>query len=229
MDNKKRNIIIAVSVSVVVAVLAVIAGIRIFGGFKPERYVSAVLSQTMKGEVGAVTRMTKGLTEDEAQIQYEIVVTGFMNNVILSDVSLSDTQKAECLEICKKIFKDMKYEVKDSEKAGDGVYRVSVQIQSSDVLQKMKTLLEAETERIYAKMEAAEYQGTLAEIEKQMKKEYADSVPSILKKAYETMEYQTAETVVLTVKKGDNGLYGVDGAELNDFIVKILGLTTNQD
>lgn len=229
MDNKKRNIIIAISVSVVIVALAVIAGIRIFGGFKPERYVNAVLSQTMKGEVGAVTRMTKGLSEEEAQVQYEIVVTAFMNNVILSDVSLDDAKKAECLETCKKIFKDMKYEVKDSKKVSDGVYRVSVQIQSSDVLQKMKTLLEAETDRIYTKMEAAEYQGTLEEIEKQMKKEYADSVPKSLKKAYETMEYQAAETVVLTVKKGDNGLYGVDSAELNGFIVKILGLTTNQD
>ena len=229
MDNKKRNIIIAISVSIVIVALAVIAGIRIFGGFKPERYVNAVLSQTMKGEVGAVTRMTKGLSADEAQVQYEIVVTSFMNNVILSEVSLSDEQKADCLETCKKIFRDMKYEVKSSKKVGDGAYRVSVEIQSADVLQKMKTLLSAETDRIYAKMEAAEYQGTLEEIEQQMKKEYADSVPAILKTAYETMEYKEAETIVLNVKKGENGLYGIDSAELNDFIVKILGLTTNQD
>ena len=202
MNYKKRNLIIGASLAVVIVVLAVIAGVRIFGGFKPERYVNAVLSQTMKGEVGAVTRMTKGLSEDEAQVQYEIVVTSFLNNVILSEVSLDDEKKAECLETCKKIFYDMKYKVTDSKKVGDGVYKVTVQIQASDVMGKMKTLLEAETDRIYAKMEAAEYQGTLEEIEQQMQKEYADSVPGILKTAYETMEYGKAEKVTFTVRKG---------------------------
>ena len=66
-------------------------------------------------------------------------------------------------------------------------------------------------------------------INQQMQAEYATNLASMLKEANETMEFGDEESIVLSVKKGENGLYVIDGTQIGQFLLKIMGLGENQD
>jgi len=230
MDKKKKNILI-ISIIGVVFVLAVgLACFSLFRGFSAKKYVTAVLEQHTEGNVGAIVGMTKGLTEDAAKAQYEQTMEGFLNNVIDADsLPLDEEQKKECLDACKAIFKELNYSVGEEKKINGNEYQVTVKYKASDVLVKLKAILEAETARLNAKVEAGEYRGSMEEIDTLMKTEYAVNLASMLKKAAEQMEDGESGTITVIVKKGENGLYSMSGAQISEFLAKIMGLNEKQD
>ena len=75
---------------------------------------------------------------------------------------------------------------------------------------------------MYEKADRGEgYRGTTEEIDKQMREELAEKLPKMLKEAYKKMEFGKTETMTVTVKKDENGLYKAD---IGQFIIKIMDL-----
>ena len=87
-----------------------------------------------------------------------------------------------------------------------------------DVIQKLQALAKKENELAKEKVNKGEYRGAKAEIDAQMRKEFAKKLPEMLEEAYQTMENGKQETMTLTVKKGENGLYTVD---IGKFLIKL--------
>jgi small nuclear ribonucleoprotein (snRNP)-like protein len=230
MDKKKKNIIIISIIGVVFVAALGLVGMKVFQGFSAKKYVDAVLDQNVNGEVGSIVGMTKGLTEDAAKKQYEQTVEGFLNNVVAAEsLPLDEEQKKACMDACKDIFAELNYRVVDEKKVDDKEYEVTVQIKVSDVIAKLKTLLEAETERINTKVENGEYRGTMEEIDAQMKADYAVKLADVLKEAAKTMKDGESKTVVVTVKKGENGLYNIEGSQISEILTKMMGLSKKED
>ena len=230
MDKKKKNIIIISIIGVVFVAALGLVGMKVFQGFSAKKYVDAVLDQNVNGEVGSIVGMTKGLTEDAAKKQYEQTVEGFLNNVVAAEsLPLDEEQKKACLDACKDIFAELSYRVVDEKKVNDKEYEVTVQIKVSDVIEKLKTLLEAETARINTKVENGEYRGTMEEIDAQMKADYAVNLAKVLKEAAKTMKDGESQTVVVTVKKGENGLYNIEGSQISEILTKMMGLSKKED
>ena len=229
MDAKKRNIIIGATAGAVILVLAVIACFGIFRGFDAQHYVDVVLDQNLKGDVKSAVQTTKGLTEEQAKEQYESTVESFVANIVASGLTLSEEEQKQCVEISKKIFSDMKYEVQEAEKVSDDEYKVPVKYQVSDVMVKLQALAQDEKAKVEEKVQKGEFRGSGEELEAQMQAEFAKNLPTMLQTAHETMEFGKEETMVLKVTKNENGLYVLDGTQTSQFIAKIMGLTVNQD
>lgn len=231
MEKKKKTILIATIIGIVFAGAVGLACVSIFGGFSAKKYVDAVLDQVVKGDVSAVVGMTKGLTEDAAKKQHEQTVEGFLNNVIdAGSLPLDEEQKKECVKACKKIFGELNYQVTSEKKKGSDEYEVTVKFKVSNVIATLKTLLEAENARINEKVENGEYRGmSMEEIDTQMKAEYAANLAKILEEAAKTMKDGESQTMTMTVKKGKNGLYVLEGAQISQFLSKIMGLSEKQD
>ncbi len=224
--NKKKTIIITICIGVTFVALSVLVCFRLFGGFNAKEYVNAVCMQMLKGDTEGAVKMTRGLSEEDAKKQQKEMLEHFVDNMIASGLSLEQEEKEKCVKTAEKIFSDFEYEVTDSKKVKDGEYQVTIQYKSSDVIQKLQALAKKENELAKEKVNKGEYRGTKAEIDAQMRKEFAKKLPEMLDEAYQTMENGKQETMALTVKKGENGLYTVD---IGKFLIKIMGLTAKQD
>lgn len=223
MNAKQKKMLIGVAAIVIVVAMVVVAGCGIFRGFNAEQYVSVVLAQNLKGEVKSAVKMTKGLTEEEAKQQYEATISSFVKSMTPTGLELTKEQEKKSVETAKKIFDAMKYEVQEAEKISDDEYKVPVKYQPTDVFAKLQSLAEKESVRLTEKMQKGEYRGTTEEINKKMQDEFASNFPTMLEEAYKTMEYKEEQTMDLVVKKGESGLYILDGTQTSEFIKKIIG------
>lgn len=228
-DAKKKIWIIAAVVVVVIGVLGTFACLGIFRGFDANGYVSAILNQTMKGDVEEAQRITDGATEATLRAQYEEGIASFVKNSILNGVEANDDIQAKYVETCKKVFADMKFKVGNAEKISKNEYHVPVTYQSSDVFVKYMAAIEGERTRLKEKAENGEYRGTLEEIYAKMGEELLNNSHTCFEKAYETMEFAKEETIVFKVKKGESGLFEIEETQITAFLVKILGLDEIQD
>ena len=226
MKNKKMSVAVIIGAVVVSLGLLVVVCFRLFGGFDAGKYVSAVCEQILEGDVEAAIKMTRGLTKEKAQEQHEEMVQNFVNNVIASGLTLEKEEQEACVEITKQIFSSLKYEVEKTEKVSDEEFRVTIRYQETNVIEKLQALAKEESAKASQKANKGEYEGTVEEINEQIQKEFAEKLPSMLEEAYETMTFGEEKTMVLTVKKNEKGLYSAD---ISEFIVKMMGLTTKQD
>ena len=230
MKNQKWNRVIVIFLVVVTLGFGIFAYLGMFREFDASGYVNAVLSQRMKGNVQLITDMTKDLTKEQANAEYERLITDTVEKVFCVGVTMQDEQKQQCAEVTKKIFASMKYKVGEAEKKGKDEYAVTVTFQPVDIIDKLKALLEEELKLANEKVEKGEaYRGTEEEMLMQINGEIALKYPQLLDSAYQSMSYQDELTMVFTIKKGENGLYVVDGAQIGEFVTKIMGLNANQD
>ena len=124
----------------------------------------------------------------------------------------------------------MKYEVREAEKINNGEFHVEVRYQPVDIFQTFIKSVNAESERLKEKADKGEgYRGTIDEINAQMKEEFLNNSCKLFEEAYSTMEFGKEKTVVLSVVKGDDGLYELKNAEIAQFLQKILGIDEIQD
>ena len=226
MEKKKLNVVVTIGVIVVSIGLLTLVCYRLFGGFHASKYVSAICSQILEGNVDSAIKMTRGLTEEKAIEQHEEMVENFVDNVIASGLDLEKNEKDACVETTKKIFANLKYEVEKEEKISDNEYRVTIRYQETDVIAKLQALAKEESALANKKVNKGEYEGTVEEINKQIQKEFAEKLPSMLDEAYQTMAFGKEKTMVLVVVKNENGLYSVD---ISEFIVKMMGLSVKED
>lgn len=232
MENKKKNITIGVIVSVVVVLFIVFGTLACFGIFREfnaQRYVSAVLDQTLKGDVEDAVEMIDGATEEALYTQYEAGITSFVKNSLTSGTELTTELEKRYTELCKKVFASMKYEVQEAEKISDEEFQVPVKYQPSDILQKFIASVTAESQRLNEKVENGEYRGTLEEINTQMKEEFMNNSCDLFEEAYNSMEFGEEQTIVLKVIKGENDLYELEESAITEFLVKILSLDAKED
>lgn len=231
MNLKNKKVIIAgIVAGVVIVTFGALACAGVFRGFDAQRYVKAVLDQTLKGEVKAAVSVMDGVTEKELETQYEAGITSFVESSFLNGIEASEKVQKTYQDHCKKIFAGMKYEVGEAEKTGEDSFCVPVTYQPSDVYTKFKASVAQEGQKLTAKMENSEYEGeTIEEIQTQMYAELLSNSCTLLEEAYNTMEFWKKETMEFTVKKGANGLYKVDETQIAEFITKIMGLDAIQD
>lgn len=226
MDTKKRNVIIgAGAVAVLILVIGLLSAFGVFRRFNPEGYVKAVLDLSLKGEVKAASQLMAGTTEDKLYEQYEAGITSFVKNSITSGAELDEDLQKQYVELCKKVFGAMKYEVKEAKDAENGGYEVTVSYKPANVFLNFITKISEENARLKEKVDNGEdYRGTLEEINSQMQKDFFTNAYTLFEECYETIEYGEEETYVFTIVKDAEGLYDLDEAQISEFITKILNL-----
>jgi len=225
MDTKKRNMIIgAGAAAVVIIAIGLLAAFGVFRGFNPEGYVKAVLDQSLKGEVRVASQLMEGTTEDQLLKQYEAGITSFVKNSITSGVELEDELQGKYVELCKKVFGAMKYEVKEAKDTKDGGFEVTVSYKPANVFANFITKIGEENVRLTEKVENGEYRGTLEEINSQMQKDFMTNAYTLFEESYGAIEYGEEEAFVFTIVKDAEGMYDLDEAQISEFITKILNL-----
>lgn len=232
MERKKKNVVLGVVISVA-AVLFIVFGtlacLGVFRGFNAQGYVSAILDQTFKGDVKLAAEIMEGTTEEALLAQYEAGIESFTKNTILQGTVVDKELEEKYIDLCKKIFDKMKYNVQEAEEINNNEFHVPVTYQPSNVLQLFVASAASELERIEAKKEKGEYRGTLEEIEAKMKEECLTNWCTMLEDAYDKMEFGEEETVVIKVVKGEDELYKLEESAITQFLVKILSLDEKQD
>lgn len=232
MEGKKKKIIIGIGIGIA-AVLFVVFGtlacLGIFREFDAQRYVGAMLDQTLKGEVETVVEMTSGTTEEALYEQYENGIRSFAKNSLLGGAELDSELEEKYVALCQKIFADMKYSVQEAEKTSEDEFEVPVTYQPSNVLQIFIVSATEETTRMNEKVQKGEYRGTIEEIDAQMRADYLNNCYSLLEEAYNNMEFGEEQTIVLKVVKDENGLYELESSAITEFLTKILSLDEKQD
>ncbi len=225
--KSKKGLIAVVAVFVIVA--GVLVGMALTKDFDAKAYVSVILDQTFCGKVEGATEIIEGVTEEELYQQYEDGVTAFVKNNIISGVEVDAEAEAKFIELGKKIFSSMKYEVTNVEKVSRDEYNVIVGYQPADVFMKYIEYINAESEAIRYKVEAGEYKGTVDEINAQMEKEFLASAYTLLEKASANMEFGETQEMEFIVKVGATELYQLREDELHKLMVKIMRLDEIQD
>lgn len=226
--NIKTESRIALAVVIGIALLVVVL-FGIFRDFDAQGYVEAILSQTFKGEVESVVEMTKETTEEELLAQYEESIRSFMTSNITGGVEMNEEMQQQYVALCKEIFKSAKFEVKAAEKISRKEYKVPVEYQTSDIFQQFNAAVKAEWDRLVQKVDNGEYKGTEEEISAQMQKEFLENTYQLLETANKEANYSEKETLVFTVKKGTSNLYTINDGQVQELVVKIMGLDEIQD
>lgn len=227
---KDKKVIIGASVGAAVLITTIVICSVVFSDFQAQGYVKAILNQTFTGDVQAATKMTEQATEKELYAQYEENINSFVKANVLSGIEVEAELEQKYVDVCKKVFADMKYEVGEEQQADDGAYVVPVTYKPSDVFLKFHAAIEQERQKLYTKVESGEYKGaTQEEINGQMQTEFLNNACTLFGEAYETMEFGEEATMNFTVKKGENGLYQLNGEEIAEFLTKIMRLDENQD
>lgn len=233
MKDKKRKITITVIISFVAVVFIVfgtLACLGVFREFNAYGYVSAILDQTLKGEVKEAAQMMDGTTEEALYTKYEAGVEGFVKNTLLSGREIDAELEDKYVDLCKKIFAKMDYQVGEAEKVTDDEFKVPVYYRPSNVLQLFVTSVDEEIQKINEKKEKGEdYRGTQEEIFSKMEAELSNNLYKALGDAYENMEFGKEQTMIIEVRKGADELYALDETAITEFLVKILGLDEKQD
>ena len=225
MDTKKKNMVIGIgAAAAVIIVIVLLAVLGVFRGFNPEGYVKAVLDQSLKGEVRVASQLMEGTTEDKLYEQYEAGINSFVTNSILSGAQVDDELQGKYVELCKKVFGAMKYEVVEAKDSKDGGYEVTVSYKPANIFNNFITKIGEENARLTEKVENGEYRGTLEEINGQMQKDFLTNAYTLFEECYKGIEYGKEETYVFTIMKDADGMYDLEEAQISEFITKILNL-----
>lgn len=225
MDIKKKTLIVGVGVAAFIVVFSLFAFSDIFRGYDAVGYVQAVLEQKFKGNVEPLVELTEGVTEEELYEQYETEILSYVESNLLSGIAVDEECKGKYVELTKKIFSSMKYEVGESEKISSKEYKVTVTYRATDVISKFTVLLAEEQQRLQEKADNSEYQeGNDAEILLQMQKEFLNNSCTLFEQAYETMEFGEEQAVIFTIQKDKDGLYNMSNEEIMEFVEKITGI-----
>lgn len=228
-SKKKLTIAICVAAVAVITMLAVVA-VGMFRDFDAQKYVRGVLDQTFKGAVEEIMTIVDGSSEEELAKQYEEGVVAFVENNVTAGVEMDEELRGKYIALCKELFASMKYEVKEAEKISKKEYHVPVVYQTPDTFQKFTESLAAESIRLTDKANKGEYDGKNAdEINKQMEEEFLTNAYEFLKTAVAEATYAEEETLVLVVKADENDVFVIEDGQINEFIVKIMGLDEIQD
>lgn len=224
MDIKKKTLIVGIGVAVFVIAFSLFAFTDVFRDYDAKGYVQAVLNQKLKGKPEQLLELTEDSTEEELLGQYETEIVSYVDSTLLNGIEVNEEQKEKYVEVTKKVFAALKYKVGEAEKISSAEYRVPVTYQTTDVISRFATLLGEEQVRLDEKADAGEYRTGDVSIASQMQEEFLNNSCALLEQAYETMEFGEKQTITFTVKRDEDGAYGINNEEIMDFVEKITGI-----
>ena len=228
MSKKTRNILIGIIASIVTIGVGTYIIFSSGQGFDAKGYVSAILDKTLKGETKAAAQILKGTTEESLYAQYDAEITSFVKQII-KGVEMDAETEDKYVELCKKIFASMKYEVQDVKETEDEGYEVIVRYQPSDVFSKFVVAAEEEKTRLEQKVDDCEYRGTIEEISVQMQADLVVNAYSLLEQCYKDMQYGEEKTMIFSIVKDKDGKYSMNAEQISEFVGKIIALDEIQD
>ena len=219
-------------VAAVICVIVVLVGIVCAGllkDFDAAGYVSAILDQRFQGEVASAAEIIEDTDESELMRQYEEGIESFVADHITNGVDVDEELERKFVNLCKEIFRTMKYSVGEAEKISRKEYDVKVEFQPVDIFQQFITAIAVESQQLKDKAENGEYKGTKDEINQQMQTEFLNNSYELLKESYQNMQYGEAETMVFKVESDETNAFSLKEEDISSFITKILGLDEIQD
>ncbi|MEE1314212.1 MAG: hypothetical protein UHS49_00390 [Faecalimonas sp.] len=227
--NKKLLVIAIVVAAVVLLTIAALFTARLTSDFDAQAYTRASLDHTFRGETKELLSIVEGVTEEELKTQYEEGVATFVEKNITSGIAMDAALQDKFYALGKQIFASMKYEVKEAERVNAKEYRVPVEYQAVDVFDDFPEVVSQEYTKVMGKADKGEYQGSRDEIKAYMEMEFLNNCYTALEGMVQQMSYAEPETMVFTVKKGEDGIFALDGTEIYEFIQKIINLGEIQD
>ena len=231
MDKKRKNVVLGIVVSVAVVLLIVfgtLACLGVFRGFNAQGYVSAILDQTIKGNVEVAAEMTEGTTEEALLAQYDAGIESFVKNTLLNKMTIDSELEEKYIALCKKIFAKLDYSVQEAEKVSDDEFHVLVKYRPTNIMNVYVEAVNSEVQRANEKKEKGEYRGTYEEIFAQMTSDTMANAYTALEEAYNNMEFGEEQKVIFNVIKEEDGLYKLEESSITKFLVKILSLDVKQ-
>lgn len=219
-------------IAAIICVIVVLVGIVCVGllkDFDASGYVRAILDQRFQGEVDAAAEIIKDADTSELMKQYEQGIESFTSDHITNGVEVGEELERKYVNLCEEIFSTMKYQVKEAEKVSRKEYNVTVEYEPADVFHQFVAAVSEESEKLMAKAENGEYQGTKEEINAQMQTEFLNNSYELLKQSYQNMQYGEKETMVFHVKSDETNTFSLKEDEISSFITKILRLDEIQD
>ena len=234
MEKEKKTLskkTIGIIIGAVAAVIA-LGTVVVFGmnrDFEADKYVNVILDYTFKGESKGAGEMFDEASLSQMKKQYEDNITAFVEKNITGGIAVDAEMKEKYTALCKDIFKAMKYKVKKVEKVSGDEYKVTVEYQAANIFGTYMETATQEAGKLLEKVQRGEYQGTQDEINAQMQQETIANDYTLLDAAYQNVQYGDKETVVFTVKRGENQAFALDSASLSEFLAKIMALDANQD
>lgn len=211
----------------IIAVIVVLVGIVCVGllrDFDAQGYVRAILNQRFQGDVTEAEEILEDTTKKELVRQYEEGIENFVAAYITNGVEMDEALEQKFVELCKEIFRSMKYQVNEAEKISRKEYDVSVEFEPADVFPQFIASIQTESENLKQKAENGEYKGTKEEINVQMQNEFLNRSYELLEAAYQNMQYKDTETIVFKVKSNENNVFSMNEEEISSLITKILRL-----
>ena len=228
--KSKKTVGIIVGIVVVVAALGLVAVKGARRDFNAGGYVNAILDYTFKGKSEEAVNLFEEGALAHLENQYETNITTFVDKNITGGIEVDDGMRDKYIALCKDIFQAMKYQVKGVEKVNGDEYKVTVGFQAADIFPVYRNAALQEAAKIMEKVENGEYQGeSTEEINLQMKQDTINNDYELLGGAYENVQYGKEEEMIFTVKRGEDGVFAIDGASLSEFIRKILSLDEIRD
>jgi hypothetical protein len=234
MKKEKKAIskeVLWIIIGTVVAVIAL--GAVAFWGlnqdFKADKYVGVILDYTFKGEADDTDGMFDPASHEQMKKQYDENIAVFVENNITGGIAVDDEMKEKYTALCKDIFKAMKYNVKTVEKVNRDEYKVTVEYETANIFGTYMELATQEAGKLLEKANRGEYQGTKDEINAQMQQETIVNDYTVLESAYQNVQYAEKEKFVFTVKRAESEAFALDGAELSEFLAKIMDLDAKED
>lgn len=211
----------------IIAVIVVLVGIVCVGllrDFDAQGYVRAILNQRFQGDVTEAEEILEDTTKKELVRQYVEGIENFVAAYITNGVEMDEALEQKFVELCKEIFRSMKYQVNEAEKISRKEYDVSVEFEPADVFPQFIASIQTESENLKQKAENGEYKGTKEEINVQMQNEFLNRSYELLEAAYQNMQYKDTETIVFKVKSNENNVFSMNEEEISSLITKILRL-----
>lgn len=196
--------------------------------FDAEGYVQAALDAVFQGETDALMALEDGSKKRELEQEYEDRIAEFAEGLTIG-LEVSEPMQIQFNVLCENIFRTMRYSVETAEKSSKNVYKVTVEYVPSDVFVKWTEYMAENAEDLNERAQDGEYQGTEEEIWEQMRLDIATESLELLDTAMMNAAYGEEKQTVLSVKKGEDGEFAMDEAEIADFIAKILYLDEIQD
>lgn len=203
-------------------------GMTACGKFDAKGYVQALLDHRFQGDTEELLEFDKDIEEKKLKEDYEQYIRTFSEG-LTEGLNAGGEMEEKFYTVCKEIFRSMKYNVVKEEKISNDEYKVTVEIQPTDVFVNWKKMLQESMVEIQQKSERGEYKGTEEEILQLMLLDITAQSYELLETAYAEVSYGEKEEVTLTIKKGENKEFAPKEEEISDLIAKILRLDAIQD
>lgn len=190
----------------------------------PEEFTRALLNLRMQGTVDELAELSKDKSRSELVEEYETGIAAFNEAYLTNGMEMGDSMNSQYYDLCRELFRAMRYHVKDAKKVGKNEYQVMVEVTTSDIFITYMPKLKEESRKIQEEVNRGEFTGNQEEINAQVMQDFSFRAYQLLKDSYLNMQYKDKKTIELPVKIDENGNYTIPEEEIWNFVLKILAI-----